>query len=100
MKKKLLVLGLFFIIFQSSLRFIDQYFRYLSKKTTTSNLTSLMIPFEHMNRNSTLCCSEDTLQDRYKLEFQQLEHYHLSQSYEQPPINRHSKQYMVRALPE
>ncbi|CAF1185698.1 unnamed protein product [Didymodactylos carnosus] len=38
-----------------------------------------MTPFEHINRNSTLCCSEVTLQDRYILEFHQLEHYRLNQ---------------------
>ncbi|CAF1045227.1 unnamed protein product [Didymodactylos carnosus] len=59
-----------------------------------------MVPFEDMNRNSTFCCLKVTLQDRYKLEFQQLEHYRLSQFYEQPPINRHSKQCRVPELLE
>jgi hypothetical protein len=100
MRKWLLLAALLFITFALSPRFIHQYFGSLLKETTTSNLTSLMVPFELMNQSSTFCCSTVTLQDRYKLEFQQLEYYRLSQSYEQPSINRHSEQYMVPTLPE
>ncbi len=79
---------------------MDQYFKYLLRQTTISNLTSLMIPFKHMNQKSTFGCSEMTLYDRYKLEFHQLGHYHLQQSYQQPTINRHSQQSMTSTWPE
>jgi len=95
MKKFFLVLVFLFITLYSSLIYIDRYFAYLAKKRITFNLTSLMIPFEQINRNSTFSCSEVTLRNRYQLEFEQLEYYRLNQFYEQPSINRHSNQYNI-----
>ncbi|CAF1367832.1 unnamed protein product [Rotaria sordida] len=92
-KRSLMMAGCILVACQLSLMLTHQYFGSQVKKSVMSNLTSLMIPFEHMTRNSTFCCSDVTLQERYKLEFQQLEHYRLGQSYKQPTIHRHSKQW-------
>lgn len=100
MRKTLLVTGCLFIILQLSLISIDQYFEYFPDKTIICDLTSFMIPFERINRNSTFSCSEATLKDQYKLEFQQLKHYRLNQTYEQPIINSLIKQYITSGLPK
>ena len=99
MKKQFLIAGLIFVTFQISVIFIRPFFASDLIKSRTSNLTSLMIPFEHINRNSTFSCSEVTLYNQYKLEFHQLAHYHLSQSYEQPSINRSSTISLLPGLP-
>ncbi|CAF0977730.1 unnamed protein product [Adineta ricciae] len=62
-----------------------------------SGLTSLMISFYELNRSSTFCCSETTLRQRYKHEFQQLLHHRLNQSYEQPSNVSYS---MASSLPK
>ncbi|CAF0857083.1 unnamed protein product [Rotaria sp. Silwood1] len=100
MKKRLLIAIFILVACQLSLMLTHQYFGYQLKKSDMSNLTSLMIPFEQMTRNSTFCCSDVTLQEQYKMEFQQLEHYHLGQFYEQPTIHKHSKQHIASTLPE
>ncbi|CAF0877279.1 unnamed protein product [Rotaria sordida] len=59
-----------------------------------------MVPLTHMERNSTYYCSEFTLQIRYELEFQQLEHYDLSLSYEQPLMSKRLQRQEESALPQ
>lgn len=84
-----------FTILQFSMMCMNQYFKYRHGKTTIYNLTSLMTPFEHLDQRSTYGCSEMTLQDRYKVEFHQLERYHLHQLYKQPIVNSHSKPFIT-----
>ncbi|UJR10998.1 hypothetical protein I4U23_015182, partial [Adineta vaga] len=50
-----------------------------------------MTPFDQLNRSSTFCCSEKTLHQRYKLEFQQLVSYDSNWLYEQPSMNKYQQ---------
>lgn len=100
MRKYFVLLALLFIILQSSPIFLNQYSEYPFGGRITSNLTSFVTPFEHINQNSVFGCSDMTLRDRYKLEFQQLERYRLHQTYTQPSINRHYRQDVTQTWSE
>ncbi|CAM4907648.1 unnamed protein product [Rotaria socialis] len=99
-KQWFIIAGALFITSQLYLYFFYRHFEHFPQISTISNLTSLMVPFEHLERNATFSCSELTLQSRYKLEFQQLEHYDLNQSYKQPPMSIRSKQQNQTDLPQ
>lgn len=89
------------IILQLPLILIYQYFEsYSNDETKIVDLTSLMIPFEDMDKTSTFSCSNSTLHLQYQLEYQQLQHFRLGQIYEQPNINKSSKLYSFSSLPQ
>lgn len=93
-------MGLSFIMLTIYFITITQYSEQVSGGAKSSNLTSLMMPFTRLERNSTFYCSEVTLQNRYKLEFQQLEKYDSNQFYKQPPMSVRSKEYNQEFLPQ
>ena len=101
MKKFCIGVGISFIVCQVSLIALSPYVERAMerRRRTMSDLTSLMTPFYEINRSSTFCCSETTLRQRYKHEFQQLLHHHLNQSYEQPPNRKHSMASPLPKLP-
>lgn len=65
----------------------------------TMNLTSLMIPFDQFNINTTLYCSDLTFQDRYQLEFLQLSRFPLNQLFHQPSIQSSAHPSSQHQLP-
>ena len=98
MRKRSVIILCPLLILLLWITFFNEYrTNFLQKKII--DLTSMMVPFERMERKATLYCSELTLQDRYQLEFEQLSHYRLAQSYEQPSINTFSGESPSSKLP-
>lgn len=88
------------IISQIPLLLIYESYFINQSTTTTTNLTSLMVPFESMDMTSIYFCSIYTLRLRYELEFEQLQHFRLGQIHLSPDINQRSDENFFSSLPQ